>query len=177
MATDALVELARAGLRFHDLAFVDPGGILEVSSDADEIEGIRFELPYRQYLGLQSIGVDCEGEDVADIAEVELSSWWRNRADRFSNQRFFDFDHPSGLVVQTDLDDRPWIQVRFTRPLGSPGSGSGTPLIEPPVEPAGSESWQQQRVPGNCCTTSRSGSRHWTSSSTRSCVRNLPTAT
>ena len=117
-ARSPVADLVRAGRAlFPDLDFLAPGAVLEIAVAPPALDRLRIELPGKQYLGLQTIGVDAGGADIAALSTVELSSWWRWRADHFTVERLFDFDHPTGIVVQTDADDEPWLEVRFARPL------------------------------------------------------------
>lgn len=116
--THTLAELVRGcRLLFGDLDFLAPGGVLQISTEQSAVDRLRIELPGRQYLGLQSLDVASPDGDPGELTDVQLSSWWRNRRERYSRQRLFDFDHPSGIVVQTDADDPPWLEVRFERPV------------------------------------------------------------
>ena len=112
---DALVAVAVA--RFLDLGYLAPDGRLDLPLDLGGVLAIRLEVPAGRSLRLQSIAIDAEGvDDVAEMAEVRASTWeGEDQASR--PDRLFDFDRPTGTVIQTRADRSSWAEVRFSRPL------------------------------------------------------------
>lgn len=119
----ALITTAHA--RFPDLDLVGPHGVLELHEALASVDRLRIELPPNQFLHLQSIGVSADGADdaaaLAALAEVEVSSWYKDFGETFDKARLFDFDSPSGTVVHTRGNESAWLEVRFARPLDITG--------------------------------------------------------
>lgn len=117
---EPLAALITAGRTlFPDFGFFDPGGVLRVDRRLGPVDRLRIELPTREPLHLQSIGITtCDNADVVSLAHVEPSSWYGPYRDRFSAERLFDFDHPSGTVLHTIRgDEPPRVDMTFDRAL------------------------------------------------------------
>jgi hypothetical protein len=116
----ALITTVHA--RFPDLDFFGPQGILELHEALPSVDRLRIELPPDQFLHLQSIGVSADGvDDVAALAEVQVSSWYKDFGEKFDKARLFDFDSPTGTVVHTGGNETAWLEVTFSRPLDITG--------------------------------------------------------
>lgn len=102
----------------HGLAFLAPGGVLDLPQKGRRLTGLRIELPPGQFLHLQSIGIDVDGDvDVAALTTVRVSSWYGAYEEQFDVARLLDFDHPSGTSLHTKADKPAWVELSFRRPL------------------------------------------------------------
>lgn len=118
--TFALLEQASSDAvdALRGMAFLAPGGILDLTLDGSRLTRLRIELPPRQFLHLQSIGIDVDGDaDVAALTTVRASSWYGAYEEKFDVARLLDFDHPAGTVLHTKADEPAWVELSFRRPL------------------------------------------------------------
>lgn len=120
--SDALEEfvtgLANGLLRLYpDLEFLLPNGVLTLDVHRRDVTSVRVELPGPQILHLHSVHIEAAG--VTDVVAETT---------RTASSAFRDFDQvlASGIVldpgnhgtgVHTELDDEPWMQIDFQRPV------------------------------------------------------------
>ncbi len=108
----------RATSLVTDTAFLASGGELDVAADVDDVRSLLIEVPDNQFLHLQSVGLEThDGTDARAGATVSVSSWYGTYQARFTSERLFDFDHPSGTVVHTERGDPAWMEIRFPSPM------------------------------------------------------------
>lgn len=124
-APDQEIDLGRlverfAGLvrRHPDLAFPDPGGVLELRRPVPATQAIRIELPGTTALRLRSVQVDAEGVDepVGQVARRASSAASKEAGALLSKGILFDPDN-AGMGVHTRKEDRPWLELTFARPV------------------------------------------------------------
>ena len=107
-ATDAL----------QGIAFLAPSGVLDLPVASGRYVRLRIELPPKQFLHLQSIGIEADGvDDVAALTTLTASSWYADYEQKFDLARLLDFDHPAGTQVHTKADEPAWVELTFARPL------------------------------------------------------------
>ncbi len=107
-----------AAVELPELAYLASDGILDLPVEHGRIVKIRLELPPKQFLHLQSIGITADDvEDITEVATVRVSSWYGTYEERYDPARLFDFDSPSGTVVHTKADEPAWLEVRFSWPV------------------------------------------------------------
>ena len=112
----ALIRAART--QFPDLGYLAPDGMLDLRVDLGRVRTLRLELPAGQSLRLQSVGIDAEGvDDIARMADVRASSLHRDGGQAVDPVRLFDFDRPTGTLIETAADHPAWLEVRFSRAL------------------------------------------------------------
>ena len=115
-AVDALIGVAAA--RFGDLGYLAPDGLLDLPLDATGVQAIRLELPAGQSLRLQSMQIDAEGvADIADMARVQASGRRSGDGRPLDAAALFDFERPTGTVIETGAEGPAWAEVTFARPL------------------------------------------------------------
>lgn len=115
-AVDALIGVAAA--RFGDLGYLAPDGLLDLPLDASGVQAIRLELPAGQSLQLQSMHIDAEGvDDLGHVAQVRASGRPSAHGAAIDAAALFDFERPTGTVIDTGPDGPAWVEVGFSRPL------------------------------------------------------------
>jgi hypothetical protein len=119
-----LTDLLRSATRaFPGFDVLQTAGVLDVSAPDIPVDRLRVEIPARQFLHLQSVGLrGRDGVDLADrVTRMTASGWhegWTsNTGLPFDQAALLDFDSPSGTAVHTDRQDDPsWIELILAEP-------------------------------------------------------------
>jgi len=111
---DVIGEIART--RFPDLGFLDPSGVLTISTPVDDVVGVRVELPDVGFLHLASVLVDSDVEGLAASTSVTSSSTWKGYGEHLSNKFVLDPDF-RGAAFHTKKEQGPWLDLRFESPI------------------------------------------------------------
>lgn len=108
----------RARTVISDTTFLSAGGVLDISVDVGRVRRLVIEVPDDEFLHLQSIGLQTpDGTDASVGATVAVSSWYGAYEERFTPERLFDFDNPTGTVVHTGRGDPSWVTISFPSPV------------------------------------------------------------
>lgn len=101
--------------QFADLAFLDPGGLLDVSERIESVTALHIEASGQDFLRLASVLIDAEGlSDPINETTWNMSSVWPGYEKKLKSGLFFD---PSNTrtAIHSKEEHRPWLHIAFSQ--------------------------------------------------------------
>ena len=113
--------IRQARERFPDLDFLRPGGELHVHVAPTTVDRVRIDVAGHVALQLQSVALttteSLTADQLAARSTITASSWHGDTRDAAEPIRLLDIEHSDGVVVRTQTEQQPWVELALDPPV------------------------------------------------------------